>query len=167
MQCLMEWLTFINQYVSTTILAISVLVGIIMGWVKINQVKTGQASNAYQNIMNASYELERVYLKYPSLYLGIRRKKEDADSRKLTKEQKSQLDWVSFMTLDFFDNLLYQKNKGVIKRDSEVWSTWEHFMRMEFRHCPYLCELLKDNPKLYTLELMYLAESSQEEEPVS
>ena len=132
---------------------------------QIREVSKGQAGSAYQNIINASYELEKMYVKYPHLYLKMQRKKADIENdikkRELTNEDKTRLDWITFMTLDFFDNLLYQKNGGLIKPNSEVWNTWERSMRNEFRRCPYLCEMLRDTSELYTKELAGLAGISQ------
>ena len=158
MECLLQWLSFINQYFSTTVLAISVIVAIFLGMKQLKEVRKGQASIAYQSIIDTSYELEKLYVEYPSVYLGMQNKK---DIDEFAEEERTRLDWITFMTLDFFDNLLYQKNRGVIEPGSEVWFTWERSMKSEFRRCPYLGELLRNTLGLYTGELVRLSKTSQ------
>lgn len=158
----MEWSTIINQHLGTLIIAISVLAGIYIGWKQLKRVEKGQISSAYQNIINSSYELEKTYITYPDLYLAIKQTKQDIDTKKLTDEQRCRLDWITLMTLDFFDNLIYQKNRGVIKPGSKAWNTWERSIRQEFNRCPSLREMLNETRELYTDELICLAELCQD-----
>lgn len=124
---------------------------------QIREVSKGQAGNTIQSVIDASYALERLYIEYPNLYHNMQCDKKIIDDHiatgKLTDHEKIQLEWLTFMTLDFFDNLLYQKNLGLIKPNSEVWLSWERSIIFELKHCPYLSQMLKEYHLLYTPEL--------------
>lgn len=155
MELFWEWMIFINDYFSTTVLALSVLVAIIIGIKEVRELIREQSSVAYQSIINSSLGLERFYIENPKLYIGMRKSKEYIE--KLPEEDKTRINWITMMTLDFFDNLLYQKNRGVLRSDSEEWINWKHFIENEFESCSYLSEFLLSEPGLYTKELLSLA----------
>ena len=111
-------------------------------------------SIAYQNVINASYELERVFMEHPKLYLHMRSEEPEVKD----EEEREKVWWIAIMTLDFMDNLLFHKGKGLIEK--ETWFYWEEYFKDELRKNRYLCRVLREKSIYYTEELHKLAKNA-------